>query len=199
MVATLTRLGAASNMDIFSTVAIAMGLAMDAFAVSIASGVKIKELKVRHAVQIALFFGVFQAIMPVVGWLAGIGLKNFISGFDHWVAFGLLAAIGLKMIYEALKLEPHERTMNPLELHILLLLSIATSLDALAVGVTLSFLRVSIVAPAIVIGAVTFALSLAGVFIGERNGHRFGSKVEVAGGLILIGIGLKILLEHTLY
>ena len=185
-------------MNIYEIVAIAFALAMDAFAVSIAGGVVIKEQKVRHALRIALFFGGFQAIMPVVGWLAGNRFRHVIGGVDHWVAFSLLSLIGCKMIYEAVKLKPGERKWDIRSLRVLLVLAVATSIDALAVGVTLSLLHVSIITPIIVIGLVTFALSLLGVFIGDRFGHLFESKVEVAGGLVLIAIGIKILLEHSL-
>jgi putative Mn2+ efflux pump MntP len=136
--------------------------------------------------------------MPVLGWLAGRGLQDVISGIDHWVAFGLLCGIGCRMIYEAVKLEPAERKLNILAIRSLLVLSVATSIDALAVGVTFSLLEVSIIAPVVVIGSVTFALSLLGVLIGDRFGHLFESRIEVLGGVILIGIGLKVLAEHLL-
>jgi len=183
-------------LGIIETVAVAVGLAMDAFAVSVAGGVVIQEHKVRHAVRIALFFGGFQAAMPVVGWLAGRGLREFILGVEPWIAFGLLTFIGGKMIFEALRLAPSERKGNLLDVSTLLVLSVATSLDALAVGVTLSFLQASIVPFIIVIGGVTFVLSLLGVFIGDRFGHLFESKIEVFGGLVLIAIGAKILVGH---
>lgn len=182
-------------MDIVSIIFIAVGLAMDAFAVSITSGIAIRKLKVNHAVRIALFFGSFQAIMPVLGWLSGLTLKGFISSVDHWIAFGLLSFIGCKMIYESFKVEEGDRT-SPLNIGILLILSIATSIDALAIGISFAFLGISIVTPVIVIGAITFVLSLSGVFIGNKFGHLFEKKVEVLGGLILISIGIKILLEH---
>ena len=184
------------RVSMLSIIGMAFALAMDAFAVSITSGVVIKERKVRHAVRIALFFGGFQAAMPMIGWLAGIGLKDWLGGFDHWLAFGLLTFIGCKMIYESFKLEPMEKTRNVLDVGVLLLLSIATSIDALAVGVTLSVLHEPIMLPAIIIGVITFAVSLIGVFIGDRFGHLFESKIEVVGGLILIAIGAKILVEH---
>ena len=175
---------------------IAFGLAMDAFAVSVASGFTIKRLRVGHALRIALFFGVFQAIMPAIGWLAGMRLRNLISELDHWVAFVLLALIGSKMIYESFKLGSDKRQINPLQLDVLLMLSLATSIDALAVGVTFAFLKIAIVSPVLIIGLITFATSFIGVFIGERFGHIFESKLELIAGLILIAIGTKILLEH---
>jgi putative Mn2+ efflux pump MntP len=185
-------------MDIISTTFIAFGLAMDAFAVSITSGITIKNLKLNHALRIAGFFGGFQAFMPIIGWLAGLSLTNYISGIDHWIAFTLLAFIGCKMIYESTKVESAHKQNNPLNLSVLLLLSIATSIDALAVGVSFAFLKIAIATPVIIIGTVTFALSLLGVFLGDKFGHLFESKIEIAGGLILIGIGVKILLEHLI-
>lgn len=185
-------------MDFVSIILIALGLAMDAFAVSIASGVTIKNIKAKHALKIGLFFGAFQAIMPVIGWLAGLSLKNFISSFDHWVVFGILCFIGAKMIYESTKLKEEKQDNDPLNGFVLLILAIATSIDALAVGISFAFLKIAIFTPVLVIGGITFILSFCGVYIGDRLGHFFESKIEVLGGIILIGIGTKILLEHIL-
>lgn len=167
---------------------------MDAFAVSITSGITVRHLRIKHALKIALFFGFFQAIMPIIGWLSGMSLRNIISGFDHWIAFGLLSIIGCKMIYESFKLKKEK--INPQNIYILFILSIATSIDALAVGLSLSFLKVAIILPAIIIGVVTFLLSFFGVYVGNKVGHFFERKIEMIGGLVLIGIGLKILIEH---
>jgi len=185
-------------MDIITVIAIAFGLAMDAFAVSITSGITIKRLKINHALRIALFFGLFQAIMPLVGWLAGLSLRGFIAEIDHWIAFGLLSFIGCKMIYESIAVQSNEKQINPLNIYVLLMLSVATSIDALAVGVSFAFLKISIVTPVVVIGTITFILSFLGVFVGNRIGHFFENKIEIAGGLILIGIGVKILLDHLI-
>ncbi|MCD6107383.1 MAG: manganese efflux pump MntP family protein [Caldisericaceae bacterium] len=185
-------------MNIITIVAIAIGLAMDAFAASISSGIAIKNLKVNNSLKIALFFGFFQAFMPLVGWLLGIRFKYLISGVDHWIAFILLSLIGCKMIYETMKTEQTRKIINPLNIHVLLGLSIATSIDALVIGVSFALLNVSIVVPIIIIGITTFILSFTGVFIGDRLGNLFGKKIEIAGGLVLIGIGIKILLEHLL-
>ena len=179
-------------MDLIAVIGIAFGLAMDAFAVSVTSGIVIKNFKIEHAVKIGLFFGLFQAIMPVMGWLAGFSLKRFIYGIDHWIVFGILSFIGIKMIYESFKMKPDDTRSDPLNIFVLLVLAVATSIDALAVGISFVFLNISIVAPVIVIGAITFGLSIFGVFIGNKIGHFFENKVEVAGGLILIGIGIKI-------
>ena len=183
-------------MDIISLIFIAFGLAMDAFAVSITSGLTIKSLKIKNALKIAIFFGLFQAIMPIIGWLAGLSFRDYISSIDHWIAFGLLSVIGSKMIYESFHMESNKRKINPLNVYVLLIFSVATSIDALAVGLSLSFLKVSIVFPALIIGIVTFLLSILGVYIGNRFGHYFERKIEMIGGLILIFIGIKILVEH---
>jgi putative Mn2+ efflux pump MntP len=175
---------------------IALGLSMDAFAVSLASGAAVKELRLQHALRMALFFGSFQAFMPVIGWLAGTGLRGFIAGFDHWIAFALLSAIGGKMIYESTRIGEHGNAIDPFNFSILLLLSIATSIDALAVGVSFAFIGVDIVAPVIIIGLITFVLSLLGVYIGDKVGHLFERTMAIFGGLILIAIGVKILIEH---
>ena len=185
-------------MTLIAVVFTAFGLAMDAFAVSIASGLTIKHLKVKHAVRIAVFFGMFQAVMPIIGWLAGLSIRDFTEHIDHWLAFGLLSFIGIKMIYESTKLENVGNRRDPLRIPVLFILSVATSIDALAVGLTFAFLNVSIVAPVIIIGAVTFLLSLIGVYIGDRFGHFFERKIEALAGIILILIGLRILILHIL-
>ncbi|MFH1761277.1 MAG: manganese efflux pump MntP family protein [bacterium] len=184
-------------MGIIPIILIAFGLAMDAFAVSITSGLTIKRKKINQALRIATFFGLFQAIMPVIGWLAGLSLRELISGFDHWIAFGLLIIIGGKMIFESTRTKGRNRESKPLTTPMLFMLAIATSIDALAVGLSLSLLEIWIIMPALIIGAITFMLSFTGVFIGNRLGHFFGRKIEAAGGLILIGIGIKILIEHS--
>lgn len=182
--------------SIFTFFLIAVALAMDAFAVSVSSGIIIPNLQIKNALKIALFFGFFQAFMPVIGWLAGTGLKEFIQAIDHYIAFGLLGIIGLKMIYEAFKKEEPEKTINPLNFGVLLLLSIATSIDALAVGLSFALLSVKILTPVIIIGSVTFFISLAGVLFGDKMGNFFKNRIQIIGGIILIGIGIKIFIEH---
>jgi putative Mn2+ efflux pump MntP len=184
-------------MNMITILFIAFGLAMDAFAVSITNGITIKHQRINNALKIGIFFGSFQALMPLIGWLAGLRLRDFISGVDHWVAFGLLSLIGGKMIYESTKIGD-DKEIRSLNLFVLLLLSIATSIDALAVGLSFAFLKISIATPIIVIGIVTFMLSFLGVLVGNRLGHFFEKKMEIVGGLILIGIGIKILIEHLL-
>ncbi len=185
------------GMNPFSLLFIAVGLAMDAFAVSIASGFAVRKLHFRYAVKIAFLFGLFQGVMPVIGWLAGSKLVEYIAAIDHWIAFGLLSFVGGKMIYESTVFcEDEACDQDPKRIYVLLSLAIATSIDALAVGLTLSFINVNIVTPALIIGIITFTLSLAGVYIGDKVGHFFESKIEILGGIILIGIGIKILTEH---
>jgi putative Mn2+ efflux pump MntP len=183
-------------MALLTIIIIAVGLAMDAFAVSVVSGAAYKRLNIKHALRLALFFGGFQAFMPLIGFLAGLSVKQYIANYDHWVAFALLTAVGAKMIYESTKIKPARQDSAHLNILVLLALAIATSIDALAVGITLSLLKISIVTSVIIIGLVTFVLSYIGVYIGKNFGHFFESKIEALGGLILIAIGFKILLEH---
>ncbi len=187
-----------SEMHLITILFIAVGLAMDAFAVSIVSGSVYKDLQIRHILRMSLFFGGFQAVMPLIGFLAGLGLKGYICACDHWIAFVLLSFVGGKMVYESFQIESAEKNRDPSNLLVLLALSVATSIDALAVGVTLSLLTTAIFVAVTVIGVVTFGLSYAGVYIGRRFGHFFENRIEIAGGLILIGIGLKILADHLL-
>ena len=168
---------------------------MDAFSVSISYGLINHSFKPKNAIKLGLSFGSFQTIMPILGWFAGTNIIEFISGFDHWIAFVLLSFIGSKMIFESTQ-PTSKKLLNSLNLSVLMLLSVATSIDALAVGLSLSFLRVSVTTPAIVTGLVTFTLSVMGVYFGNRFGHLLGNKVEMIGGSILIIIGLRILLEH---
>lgn len=183
-------------MDVITTVLIAFGLAADAFAASITSGIKIKRLRIKNALMIATFFGFFQAIMPLLGWFIGHSLKGLISEVDHWVAFGILGFVGCRMIYESMHSETISKQLNPLNLYVLLTLSIATSIDALVVGISFAFLQNYIATLVICIGVVTFILSFIGVFLGNRFGNWFNNKIEIVGGLILISIGTKILFEH---
>lgn len=185
-------------MNLTTIIVIALGLSMDAFAVSVATGSAYKQLKINYALRMALFFGAFQAAMPLIGFLARLSIKSLIASYDHWVAFILLAAIGCKMIYESFKIKPGPEQSCPLNISVLLVLSVAISIDALAVGITLSLLRSSVISVVIVIGLVTFLLSYLGVCVGSKLGHFFESKIEALGGLVLIAIGAKILIEHLL-
>lgn len=179
---------------------IGVGLSMDAFAVALCKGLNMKKVNYAHTVIIALFFGGFQAVMPLLGWFLGKNFESYIKSVDHWIAFALLAYIGGKMAYEAIKGDDEEEETSAkgdkLDLKELTIMAIATSIDALAVGITFAFLQVSIVSSITIIGITTFMLSIIGVMIGNRFGMRFKSKAELAGGIILVLIGLKILLEH---
>lgn len=183
-------------MSLLVQIITALGLSMDAFAVAITSGILIKNLRVIDALKIGLFFGLFQAIMPLLGWLVGIKFSDYIIHIDHWIAFFILSIIGLKMIHESRKDEKNEKTYNPLNNKILLILAIATSIDALAVGVGFSFLQIPILSPVLIIGIITFILSTVGVIIGNKSGVFFKNKAEFLGGIILIIIGFNILFEH---
>ncbi len=178
---------------------IAVGLAMDAFAVSITTGFTEKKLKKRGIFKIAIFFGLFQGMMPLLGWSLGIKFIEYLSKYDHWIAFGLLSIIGGKMVYEGFQIEKCELDKKCMSNKKLIVLSIATSIDAFAVGLTFSVLKVSIIYPAIIIGVVTFVLSLIGVYIGKKMGGLIEKKMEIIGGIILIAIGLKILIEHLFF
>ena len=185
-------------MPILQIVLIAFALAMDAFAVSVAGGFAIRRVRLRHALTYGLWFGGFQALMPLLGWLGGMTLTNYISSIDHWIAFVLLSGIGGKMIYESFQIKEVEESKDPLEPKTLFLLAVATSIDALAVGISFALLKVTVFIPALVIGVVTFGMSYVGVYIGAKGSHFFERKIEVAGGVILIAIGCKILWSHLM-
>ena len=184
-------------MDVLSILLISVGLAMDSFTVSICGGMTMTPVRFSQALRMAVFFGFFQALMPVLGWAGAAAFADLIQAYDHWIAFGLLGIIGSKMIWEALKEEACDPRLSGATLGVLLALSVATSIDALAVGVSFAFLGVSISRPVIAIGTITGAMSLIGVYLGRRFGDLFQGKVQILGGLILIGIGAKILVEHT--
>ncbi|MEJ2704927.1 MAG: manganese efflux pump MntP family protein [Sedimentisphaerales bacterium] len=186
-------------MEFITITIIAVGLAMDAFAVSIVSGSVYRQLHVKHALRMAAFFGGFQALMPLIGSLAGLSAKDYVAEYDHWIAFAILSAVGGKMIYESFKIKSVEDSLDPSNIIVLLVLSVATSIDALAVGLTLSLITSSIIEDVIIIGLITFGLSYLGVAIGKRFGHFFENKIEIIGGLILIGLGVKILIGHLLF
>jgi putative Mn2+ efflux pump MntP len=178
---------------------IGVGLSMDAFAVSVCKGLAMEKVNKKQAVIIGLYFGGFQALMPLIGWLLGIRFQKYITSIDHWIAFILLALIGGKMVYEAIhdkeEVEVGQKDL-PLDHKEMVLLAIATSIDALAVGITFAFLDTPIIEAIVIIGCTTFALSIVGVVVGNFFGTRYQKKAEIAGGVILILIGLKILLEH---
>lgn len=178
---------------------IGVGLSMDAFAVSICKGLGMSRLNMRQAAVISLFFGGFQALMPLIGWALGSQLTDFITPIDHWIAFGLLAFVGGKMLWDAFHEDDEDegvQTDEKLDLKELLMLAIATSIDALAVGITFAFLQVAIVPSITIIGLTTFVISFAGVAVGHFFGAHFEKPATIVGGVVLILIGVKILLEH---
>lgn len=183
-------------MDLFSAFVLGVGLAMDAFTVSIASGLIVKENRLNGAFRMAGAFGGFQILMPLLGFGLGIGLSNMIAGFDHWVAFGLLVLVGLRMIYESFRKKDEGKGTNPLHPGVLLVLAVATSIDALAVGLSFAFLHTSIVVPLVIIGSITFCLCFSGFLAAGKLRPLLGDRMEVVGGLILLGIAVKILFEH---
>ena len=183
-------------MDAITLTGLALALAMDAFAVALGTGAVLSRLTGRHLFRLGFHFGLFQALMPVIGWLAGLTIMQWVEAWDHWIAFSLLAIIGGRMIYEAFSDEEKTDDRDPTKGLSLVLLSIATSIDALAVGFSLSVIGVSIWMPALVIGLVAGVLTIAGMLLGGRIGDRWGTRVEIFGGLVLIAIGLKILIEH---
>lgn len=183
-------------MDAITLLGLALALAMDAFAVALATGTVLTRLTGRHFFRLGFHFGLFQALMPIVGWLAGQTVMQWVSAWDHWIAFALLAMIGGRMIHEACSDEEKPDDRDPTRGLSLVMLSIATSIDALAVGFSLSIIGVSIWMPALVIGLVAGILTVIGMSMGGRIGSRWGSRVEIFGGCILIGIGVRILAEH---
>ena len=186
-------------MIFFELFLIGVGLSMDAFAVSICKGLGMEKVNKKQAVIIGLYFGGFQGLMPLLGWFLGIRFQKYITSVDHWIAFVLLAFIGGKMILEAVRDKDVEEIAKkdlPLNHKEMFLLAIATSIDALAVGITFAFLGTPIVQAVLIIGCTTFVLSIFGVAVGNSFGTKYKKKAEIAGGIILILIGLKILLEH---
>jgi manganese efflux pump family protein len=183
-------------MDLYTLILIAIGLSMDALAVSISSGLVIPDVNRSHGLKIGFSFGLFQAVMPIIGWLAGTTLRSYIENIDHWIAFILLGLVGAKMIYEALTDHASGQPLNPLDPKVLLLLSLATSIDAMAIGLSFAILHVPLFPAVLIIGVITFLVSGAGVYLGKRATSFVGKFVEIMGGVILLAIGLKILLEH---
>jgi len=184
-------------MDLISIFAIAVALAMDAFAVALAASLALNPVTKGQVFRFAFHFGLFQAMMPVIGWLAGTAVYQYISAVDHWIAFGLLAFVGGKMIYGALSPGESEQSQaDPTRGWDLVILSVATSIDALAVGLSIGMLGGVILLPAVIIGLVAAALTVAGMLLGGKIGGLWGKKVEVVGGLVLIAIGIRIVAEH---
>lgn len=182
-------------MDLLTLLTLAVGLAMDAFAVSICKGLAMREKVLKKGIIVGLWFGGFQALMPTIGFLLGTQFKDQITSIDHWIAFVLLGLIGINMVKEALS-NDEEQADDSIAVKEMFMLAVATSIDALAVGITFAFLNVHIVSAASMIGVCTFLISFAGVKIGNIFGTKYKSKAELAGGIILILLGFKILFEH---
>jgi manganese efflux pump family protein len=186
-------------MKLFEIILIAIGLSMDAFAVSITLGLSVEKPRAREIITPGVFFGVFQALMPIIGYFAGTYFAEKMQKFEHWVAFVLLGIIGGNMIRESLSKEEEKANENSFQFLKLLVLAIATSIDALAVGVTFAFFKINIFIAAIIIGSITFVISMAGVKIGNIFGAKYKSKAEFIGGVILVLLGIKIVIEHLFF
>lgn len=175
---------------------LAIGLSFDSFAVSVCSGLSLPEIRFHQAAKIAFFLALFQGLMPLLGWLVGNSMKSVIEPVDHWLAFGLLTLIGGKMIAESFMSSEAREVKNPLLIGVILMLSFATSIDALAVGFSFATLLDKILIAALIIGLVTFVASMLGILLGKKTGPKINRYAEIAGGLILILLGCKILIEH---
>lgn len=182
-------------MGIVEITILGIGLAMDAFAVAICKGLSMKKMNWKNAIIIALYFGIFQAVMPIIGYFLGTTFEDFVTKFDHWIAFVLLLAIGGNMIKEAFN-KNCENKNDKVDFKTMVILALATSIDALAVGITFAFFEVNVLLAITIIGLITFLVSIVGVKIGNRFGDKYQSKAEFLGGVILILLGIKILLEH---
>lgn len=183
-------------MSFWEILLLAIGVSMDAFAVSIGKGLSVKEVRLREVLTFGLWFGGFQALMPVAGYLLGIRFAGLVERTDHWIAFGLLALIGVNMIHEAFSGGEHRHSESSFGFRTMLLMAVATSIDALALGVSFAFLQAPLWSSVAVIGVTTFLFSAIGLLIGKKGGGRFHKGAEILGGAILILIGLKILIEH---
>ncbi|MDD6395576.1 MAG: manganese efflux pump MntP family protein [Acutalibacteraceae bacterium] len=184
-------------MGIFDLVVIAIGLSMDAFAVSICKGLSVKKVQPKHVITAGAYFGGFQALMPLIGYMLGKQFESMITSIDHWIAFVLLGIIGGNMVREALSGDDDVQN-DSFSFKTMFPLAIATSIDALAIGVTFAFLKVNIIPAVLLIGVITFGFSAVGIKIGNAFGTKYKSKAELAGGLILILLGIKILIEHLM-
>lgn len=182
-------------MEAIEILLVAIGLAMDAFAVSICKGLSMKKMSWKKAIIVGLYFGIFQALMPVLGYFLGATFESLVTKVDHWIAFALLVFIGINMLKEAFEKNKEEHNED-VDFKTMIILAIATSIDALAVGITFAFLQVNILLAVTIIGITTFLICIVGVKIGNQFGDKYERKAEVVGGLILILMGIKILLEH---
>lgn len=186
-------------MEILTIIFLAIGLSFDSFAVSVCSGLNLPHIRFYQAMKIAVFLALFQAFMPLIGWFLGNSIKSVIEPVDHWIAFGLLCLIGGKMIIESF-LNPETREIkNPLHIRVILVLSLATSIDALAVGFSFATMWSKVFWAVLIIGSVTFIASMLGILLGKKTGPKINRFAEIIGGVILVAIGIKIMVEHLLY
>lgn len=183
-------------MSILSVMLIALSLTFDTFAVSVTAGLVENKIKLWQAVKIALIFAFLQAIFPVIGWVLGVQISSFVNAYQHWVAFVLLLIIGSKMVFDALKNEEQKKTLDIFDIKVVFILGMATSIDALFIGLSFAFVDVNIWLAAFLIGFFTYFVAMIGMLIGKKAGHLFGQKAEIIGGLVLVTIGVKILLEN---
>ena len=186
-------------MELVSILLLSLGLSVDSFAASVCSGLSIKKIHFLQAVKIAFFLALFQGGMPIIGWFTGWELKDLIKDFDHWIAFILLAGMGAKMIYESITPKEKDCSFNPLNLVVLIGISVATSIDALVVGLSLALIDVVIWLPAIIIGVITFIVSMLGMLLGKKIDSRMSKEFDLLGGIVLMVIGLRILIEHLFF
>ena len=182
-------------LDFITILLIAIGLCFDSFAVSVSSGLMMKHISFFDAMKISCSLAFFQGMMPLIGWMAGKRISEYLSNYDHWIAFGLLLSIGLKMIWESQK-DDKNKTFNPLNIWFIIYISIATSIDALIVGLSFAFIKTDIYISIVIIGVVTFLAAMLGILFGKKASAHLGKKMEIMGGVILIFIALKILIEH---
>lgn len=185
-------------MDLISTTIIAIGLSMDAFAVALGVGTMSAQVDKRSRLRLAFHFGLFQGLMTLLGWLAGSTISVWIKSYDHWVALILLALVGINMIRSGINPETESYKKNPTKGGMMVMLSVATSIDALAVGLSLALVKTPIVQAALMIGIITFSFSIIGLYIGNKLGSKFGKRMEIFGGIVLLGIGIRILFDHML-
>jgi putative Mn2+ efflux pump MntP len=193
-------------MDLATILLIAFGLSMDSFAVSISSGLMLPSIKFNKAMIIALSLAFFQGFMPFLGWTMGLSMQHYLTPIDHWIAFILLAGLGIRMIISSIKPDEERECFNPLKPSTLIIMSIATSIDALIVGMSLAFVHVpekflwmAILIPVLIIASVTFTMSMLGILFGKKVGNHLGKKMEMAGGILLFVIGARILVEHLFF
>lgn len=186
-------------MSLIEVLLIAVGVSMDAFAVSVAKGISASRITLKHALIAGLWFGGFQALMPTIGYFLGISFSSLISGWDHWIAFVLLTLIGVNMVRGSFSNDEEENVAHGFGFWVMFSLAIATSIDALAVGVSFACLDMSIWNPIVIIGFTTMMFSIVGVYLGHLFGFRFKHRAELLGGIVLIGIGIKILFEHAAF